>query len=341
MSIDLLKQDIKSRKLKKVYLFFGPEEYLKKYYIETIENMIVNENYKSMNSIKFEGRIELEKLMEAAETLPFFSEKKLVLVKNSGFFKAKSSDAAEKKESTQKAELPYILANLPEYTCVIFYEDDIDRRTKAVDAVKKNGLVVEFPYQKPADLVKWVINIIRSFGKDIDTMTASKLVDNCDQGMNQILNEVNKLMLYTGPKKNISVDDVDRVCVKSIKSRIFDLIDAIAEKKPDKAIKVLDDLVAVKEPIPKILFMIGKHFRQLLEIKHLRDQGLNSDQIASRMGISSYAASKIMRQTGMFTEDKLKRAIEESLRYDIAIKSGNISDRIAVELLITTYSSGV
>lgn len=338
MSIDSLKEDIKTKKFKSLYLFYGPEEYLKKYYLESIENALLQEDLKSLNKIVLEGKITTGTIIDHCETLPVFSDKKLVVVKNSGLFKAKGKGGQDGKGKTAKDDFLDYLANVPDHSCLVFYEEEIDKRMKAVDSVKKKGLIVEFLYQKPTELVKWVSKAFKSNKKDIDPMTASQLVENCEQGMTEILNEINKLVLYTGERTKITGADIEKVCTKSVKSRIFDLTDAISEKNAAKALNLLEDMVILKEPMPKVLFMITRQFRQILEMKLLCGSGMRQDEAAAKIGITPFAAGKIQKQSNGFSVKTLKQAVEECLELDMAIKTGRMDDRIAAELLITRYS---
>lgn len=339
MSMDILKEELKNDKIRNLYLFYGPEEYLKKYYADSVERIALSKDLTGLNRIVIEGKIDTRKIIDASDTLPVFSEKKIVVVKNSGLMKSKktSGGSEETKNKGKQDELLTYLQSVPESTCLIFYETEIDKRIKLVDTIKKNGLLVEFPFQKPAELVKWVIKAFKSSKKEIDSITASQLVENSEQGMNEILNEINKVVSYVGKRTNITVKDVENVCTKSIKSRIYDLTDAIAENNGAEAIKILNDMIILKEPVPKILFMITRQFRQILEIKLLIESGLNYNEAAGRMGITPFIAGKILKQAGRFKIDKLKSALEESLELDLAIKTGRINDRIATELLISKF----
>lgn len=340
MSMDILKDEIKNGKIRNLYLFYGQEEYLKKYYLETIEKKVLNEELKTLNRIVLEGKIDIKRITEACETMPVFSDKKLVIVKNSGLFKSKKkSDDAHGKGKSGNDDLSIYLQNVPDYTCLVFVEEEIDKRMKAADTVKNKGLIAEFDFQKPAELVKWVVKVFKSYKKDIDAAAASQLVEYSEQAMNEILNEINKVVLYMGDRSKVAADDIEKVCTKSIKSRIFDLTDAIAEKNGLKALKLLDDMVNLKEPLPRILFMITRQFRHILEIKLLTGQGLSANEAAARLGITPYAAGKNLKQAGNFTVGKLKEAVERSLEFDVAIKTGRLNDRIAAELLIAEFSS--
>lgn len=341
MSVDILKKHIKNNELKSLYLFYGPEEYLKKYYQGLIEKNLIDEDFRAMNMVVMEGKVEIKKVIDNCDTLPLFSEKKLVIVKNSGLFKSgKKAEGEKAKGKGSNDEFISFLQNVPSHTCLIFIEEEIDKRLKTVDAIKKNGLIVEFSYQKPAELVKWVSKALKSFNKDISTDAASELVNNSEPGMNEILNEINKLVSYSGNREKIGILDVRKVCTKSIKSRIFDLTDAVAEKNRTKAFKILEDMVILKEPMPRILFMITRQLRHVLEMKLLINDGASVNEAASKLGVTPYIAGKISKQSREFDLETLEKSLRESLELDLAVKTGKISDRLAVEMLIVSFSGG-
>ncbi len=340
MSLEMLKDDIKNKKIRKLYLFYGPEEFLKKYYVESLEKILLSEELKALNRVVLEGKQELRKLTDYCETLPVFSDRKMVIVKNSGLFKPKKKEGDTKKARTQGQgdELSAFLQDLPGHVCLIFYEAEADKRLKALEIVKKHGLAVEFDYQKPDELIRWASRKFKASGREIDPDTAAKLVENCEQGMTEILNEIEKLTAYTEGRQRITSEDIEKVCTKSIKSRIFDLTDAIAEKKSSRALGLLNDMIILKEPVPKILFMIARQFRQILQIRLLQEEGCGPGEVASRMGMSPYIAGKILRQASNFSQARLKKAVETCLELDLAVKTGRIDDRSAAELLIIEFS---
>lgn len=337
MSLDILKKQLKEEKLQNLFLFTGQEEYLKKYYTNAISKLIVQEDNKEFNLINLEGKAETETIISNCETLPMFSDKKLVIAKNTGLFKAKKGEASESGEKKSgKDKLASYLENMPEYTCLIFLESDADKRIKLVNTIKKCGLIVEMDYQKPADLVKWVIRVFKSFNKNVDQMAASYIVENSEYSMNELLNEVDKLVNYSGCKSEISMKEVEMVCSKTIKSRIFDLTDAISEGNNSKALALLNDMATLKEPMQKVLFMIIRQIRMVYRIKLLKMQGVREDTAAKQLGLTPFVASKVMSVSRNMDINVLERAMYYSLELDEAIKTGKMTDRIAIELLIAS-----
>lgn len=331
---DELKKDI----IRNLYLFYGEEEYLKEYCLKQIEKSVVDDSTRTLNRIVLEGKIDIEKLIDNCETMPVFSDKKIVIVKNSGLFTSKNKgEEKTEKKGKQHDQLTLFLQSIPSYTYLIFYEEEIDKRIKYVNVINKNGLVVEFSYRKPAELTKWVIKVFKASKKEISMTAASMLVENCEAGMNSLLNEINKIISFMGDDRKVTEEIIDKVCSKSVKGRIFDLTDAIAEKNSAKALELLNDLIVLKEPVPKILFMMTRQLRQILEMKLLINEGLNEKEAASKMNILPFIAGKLYKQAQRFTVDVLKAAINQSLEMDIAIKNGRLDGRIAAELFIAGF----
>ena len=338
MSYNLLRSELKKGDIRNLYMFYGEEEYLKEYCLRYIEESVVNDDTRTLNKIVLEGKPNIEKIIDNCETMPVFADKKIVIVKYSGLFKAKNkSEEKTVKKGKGDDKLALFLENVPSYTYLIFYEEEIDKRIKLVKTINKNGLVVEFSYRKPAELTKWVVKVFKANKKEISVTAASMLVENCEAGMNSLLNEINKVISFMGDERKVTEEIIEKVCTKSVKGRIFDLTDAIAEKNSAKALKLLNDLIVLKEPVPKILFMITRQLRQILEMKLLLNEGLSEKEAASKMNILPFVAGKVSRQARRFTVDVLKAAINQSLEMDIAIKNGRLDGRIAAELFIAGF----
>ncbi len=344
MSEERLKQDIKNRNIGSLYLFYGPEEYLKKNYTSYIETMLLNDDLKLMNKVVLEGKVTPAAIVENCETLPVFSDRRIVIVKNSDLFKSKKKEQTDKKGKQSKQnkhedELANLFQNMPGHVCLIFLEQEVDKRVKYIELIKENGLVVEFDYRRPEELAKWVIKMIRTNGHVTDISTAAQLVEYCEPDMSNLLNEIEKLCAYAGDRSEITMSDVRRVCTRSVKSRIFDLTDAIAIRQCEKALSLLNDMITLKEPMQKIMFMIARQFRQLLQVKLLLNAGAGQSEITTKLKLNPYVSGKIIKQAQRFTTEKLEAAISTSLELDIAIKTGRIKDRAAIELMIADLTA--
>ncbi len=327
--LKMLKDDLKSGNIRSLYLFYGPEEFLKRYYLESIENAILPPSARTLNRHVFEGKIDANRLIDCCETLPVLSERKLVLIKNSDLFSASS-----KADGGKGKELLSYLANVPDYNCLIFYEADVDMRQALARFIEGKGLVVDFPYRKGDELKRWVIKAFRTYGKEVDRIAASWIVENCESGMTEMANEINKASVFAGEKKRVTLEDIEAVCVKSVRVRIFDLIDAISDKSPRRALMILDEMVNAREPIPVIMHMIVRQLRLLLQYKLLLGSGADRNQAVLKLGLKPYGAMKLAKQAEMFSADKLRECLEKSLELDMAVKTGRMDERTAAELLL-------
>lgn len=353
----LLWKQIKNNEIGSLYLFYGLEEYLKRNFTEQIEKTLLTDEFLLLNKVVLEGKTAVSTITDNCQTPPVFSDRKLVIVKNSGLFKGakksvdigkKSSDAGKKVGKTGKEsnsgkktgdELTEFLQSVPEHACLIFIETEIDKRLKIVDLIKTHGLMVEFDNKKPDELTSWVMKRMKDLGHEADPRTAAMIVEYCESGMDDILNEVKKLCSYAGDRIKVTESDVEKVCTKSVKSRVFDLTDAIGAKQTAKALSLLNDMDVLKEPMPKVMYMIARQFRQLVQVKLLTGDGANQAQIASHFKVPPFIAGKLLKQAQRFTMDKLERAITTGLELDLAIKTGQLKDKAAVELMITGLST--
>lgn len=339
MSEALLKKAIKDKEIGSLYLFYGPEEYLKRNYTDYIEANLLSDDFKLLNKVVLEGKASPSAIIDNCETLPVFSDKRMVIVKNSGLFKGKKKAEEADKKGKANDSLAQFLQNVPEHACLIFIETEIDKRIKYVDLIKKNGLIVEFDYRKPEELAAWVIKRVKAGNHEVDLKTAAQLVEYCEPGMDDISNEINKLCAYAGDRQKISLTDIKKVCTKSVKSRVFDLTDAIAAKQCAKALTLLNDMVVLKEPMPKVMYMIARQFRQLLQVKLLSLEGATQAEITSRLKLPPYFSGKILKQAQRFSLEKLESAISTGLELDLAIKTGKMEDKAAIELMIAGMST--
>lgn len=330
MSMEELKAQLKSKELGNLYLLFGEEGYLIRQYLDVLEKIIVQPGFESMNKVVLEGKVEAQAVIDNSETLPVFAEKKLVLVKNSGFFGGKAKSGRDR--------IADYFKSVPKETCLVFVEQEVDKRIAPTKNVAKYGLVAEFSYRKPQELIGWVAQELKSMGRSIDKMAASQLVEYCDAGMTEIRNELEKLVLYTIGRTNVTSQDVEKVCTRSIKSKIFDLTDALSEKNAFKAMSVLEDMIALKEPVPRVIYMITRHLRTLLQAKMMVEDGMRAEDALKKMGMHPFVAMKISKQIGKFNIGLLKSIVEECLNMDVGIKTGQIEDRLAAELIIAKFT---
>lgn len=319
--------DIKESRFKQVYLLYGEEDYLRKQYRDRLTRALADPE-DTMNYHYFEGKdISPEKLIDLAETMPFFAPRRLIVVENSGFFK-----------STQDKLADY-LKELPETTTVLFVEEQVDKRGRLYKACKDTGYAAEFSVQSEETLKRWILGMIQKEGKQITQRALDEFLERTGTDMANISSELEKLFCYTLDKEDIASSDVDAVCIRQINNRIFDMIEKVAAKQQKAALDLYYDLIALKEPPMRILFLITRQFNLLYQTKKLRKTGCDKNAIGSKLSLAPFIASKYMSQAAKFSAEELREALEECVAAEESVKTGKMTDMLAVELLIVKFSS--
>lgn len=319
--------DIKMGQLKNVYLLYGTEDYLKRQYRDKLKHALVEPD-DTMNFSAYEGKdINPKELIDLSETLPFFKEKRMILVENSGFFKNSCDDLAE------------YMSQVPESTCFVFVEEEVDKRSKLFKAASRAGSAVEFETPKEDMLVRWILGRIQREGKKITRSVMQLFLSKTGSDMENIDKELEKLICYTLDKTEISAADVEAICTGQTENKIFEMIDAISARNQKKALDLYYDLLALKEAPMRILFLIARQFQNLLLIKSMSAKGYPAVSIAKTAGMPSFAVQKNLRQAGAFKINQLKDAIEDCGQAEEDVKTGRMADQLAVELLIVKYSA--
>lgn len=102
--------------------------------------------------------------------------------------------------------------------------------------------------------------------------------------------------------------------------------------------ELYNDLLALKEPPMRILFLIARQFNQLMQVKELKSHGYDSGQIAKKLGIAPFIIKNALRQSSYFSLDALTESVKECVELEEAVKTGRINDQLSVELLLIKLS---
>lgn len=322
-----LKEDLRSGNLKRVYLLCGEEDYLKNFYTNTLKSAVLPPG-DTMNLSVYGGKgIDVREVISQADTMPFFADRRLILIEDSGFFKTASPELAD------------YIPRMPQETCMVFVENEVDKRGKLYKAVKNTGRVVEMKRQDERTLMNWVLSTLRKEKKNITSATMELFLSRTGNDMEFIEKELEKLLCYTIGRDVVTSKDVEDVCTVRTENKIFDMINAIAEKKQKKALDLYYDLLALKEPPMRILYLITRQFNLLMQVKALLAQGFDQNGAAEKLKMQSFIVRNYARQARSFTEEELERAVKDCIEAEEAVKTGRMNDVLSVELLIVQYSA--
>ena len=193
-----LNQDIKEKSFKKIYLLYGDEPFLVGSYKKKLREAITGGD--TMNFNYFEGKNpDVREIISLADTMPFFADRRLILVDGSGFFKS------------AQEELAAYLPQMPDTTCLVFAESEVDKRNRLYKRVKELGYAAELNKQDTAQLMQWAAGILGRDGRKVSRPVMEYFLERTGDDMENIRMELEKLVCYTMGRDVITKEDVDAV----------------------------------------------------------------------------------------------------------------------------------
>ncbi len=319
--MNTLKQHIKANSYERFYLLHGNEAYLKRFYKNKLKAGILGD-HDEMNFTYAEGKeIDCNKMIHIAETMPFFSEKRLILMENSGWFKNQSEFADH-------------IRDMPESTYIIFVENEVDKRNRLYKAVKDLGYISELNGLDEKNLKIWVVSLLQRENKKLTDATLMYFLNKVGTNLDNIQSEIDKLISYCYEREVITEEDVKAVCSEQITGKIFQMLDSIASKNQKRALELYYDLLSLREKPMTILYLLNRHINLLMQCKALLAKHISNAEIASKIGVPPFAVTKYAAQARNFSEDALKKSLILGTEIEEQVKTGRLIDQIGVELLI-------
>ncbi len=319
-----INEDIRQQNFKQIYLLYGEERYLRKQYTDRLRKALCAED-DQMNTHIYEGKdISVGEIIDLAETLPFLAERRVIFISNSGLFKSGGEKMAE------------YLAAPNETTFFVFTESEVDKRSKLYKTVQSKGYVSEFSIQDENTLKRWIAGILGKENKRITESTVQFFLTKTGTDMENIQMELEKLICYCMDRDVITNEDVETICTNRITNHIFDMISAIADRQTQTALQLYYDLLALKEPPMRILFLIARQCNMLLQVKEMKARGYDNKAIGSKIGVPPFIAGKYVAQASRFKTSELRKAVQQCVEAEEAVKTGRMNDIMSVEVLIVS-----
>ena len=319
-------EDIKKQEFRQVYLLYGEETYLRDQYRQKLLQALVPDG-DTMNFSRFQGKgLSEGEIIDLAETMPFFAERRVILLENTGFFKNKTEKLAD------------YLSSLPEYLVMIFTEEEVDKRGRMYKAAQKSGRVAEFAAQSQDTLMRWILGILKKEGRKITRADMELFLEKTGNDMGFISQELEKLLTYTMGREVITGEDIEAVCTPQAGSQIFNMVRAVSERKQREALDYYYDLLALKEPPMRILYLLARQFNLIFQVKELLEAGCDQRTIASRTGLAPFVVKNYLPLARKYSSEELQRTVEDFIQTETDVKTGRLNDVLSVELMIVKYS---
>lgn len=334
------------------YIFHGEDEFGQAEELLTLRRRLASGDpaMAELNTNFLDGsRLTLDELVHVCNSVPFLSDRRLVIV--SGLLSRLSQDPKEKggEETGQKRRflenLAAYLPTLPPTTRLVFVEDrtlppshPILKLAKAREK-ERQAFVRLFAKPKDSELPRWIEERVRSQKGSISREAASLLAVLIGGDLRLLEQEIEKLLLYADGQQ-ISTEDVQTLVSRARETKVFDLVDCVGQRQTGKGLQLLYRLFEEGEEPLSLLAMLARQIRILIQVKELRAKGLTEAEITERLGVHPYVVEKGLNQARNFTMAQLEIAHQRIVDTDWSLKTGNMSERLALELLVIDLTAG-
>jgi len=333
-------KEVGAGNVKPVYVCYGPETYLLGQFVDYLESKLIEPDTREFAVSKYDlTETGVGAVIEDAETLPFMVPKKIVIARNAAFFTgAKDTGKAEH-------DLDKLLAYLKspvDYTVIVFIVDaeKLDERKTVVKTLKAADALVPFAALTPEQLQDWARKGAERAGFSFGPGALEQIILYTAGNLQLLSAEMDKIALFLGQGGVATIELIDTLVVRSAEQNVFLLVEEAVKLRIDRALQLLEELLKQKEEPIKIVILIARQFRIMLQVKELSKQGYSQSQIASQIGLHPYAVKIAEGQARAFETDRLAQIIAELADLDFALKSGRIDKTLGLELFLLKLMQG-
>ena len=335
ITFDVLEKEIKSKSIKNSYVFCGGDEELIKEGVATLVKPIVADGFEDLNYIKLDGlTTTIDDIMNAGETLPFMGEKKVVLVYRANFLKDKSDSSGTKLFN----DIKKYLKDVPEHTVLLMYylfsdKRETPKKNKKLMSLDKLTTIVHFDKLKRDRYYNKVESIFREKGKNIGKVELRFFCERVQNNFNIIKREIDKLIDYTNGR-NITKEDIEKLIPANSEDDIFDLVDLISQRKIEKAIDLMDELLFKADQHMLIVTAIENQFKKLFNIKIGMMNGKKVNDFVAELHVPQFVCENLMNLSSKFSLKQLEGLVKLCVKTEGRLKSSSVDKTMELELML-------
>ena len=310
------------------YIFHGDDTHSQK---ETLDELLTRLGDRAMlelNTTRFSGTVNLGRLRQACDSIPFLAKRRIVIVENG---------LAQNDSRAFVDQLIDYLPHLPEFTRLIFLESQplrSNHRLLTFAEKQESGFVRAFVRPEGRALERWVQQKVEKQGGEIEPRAVQLLVSSSGNDLALLTLEIEKLVLYTMGRGPITPEDVAALCPHVAEASIFDLVDALGTRDGKTAATLLQTKLNEGADPFYLFAMIVRQFRLLIQVKELAGNGQRPPAIAGNLKMHSFVAGKIYQQSQHFTLPQLEQVYDHLLQTDVGVKTGKADMVTSLNLLV-------
>ena len=327
-----LNKELKEGVFRRVYLVCGDQAYLRLQNRDRLRTALLGDGDEMNVSVYTGMDVTAREVIDQAQTLPFFADRRVILLENSVFF--------SKKASVESDALAEFIPEIPESASLVFVEEAPDKRKKLYKAIQKHGFVLNCEDVTPQMLGRWTAGLFQKAGLKIDGPALNRFLETVGEDMMNIVSESDKLIGYCLGRDRVTEADIEAVCSPRLRDRVFEMIAAVSRRQKDRALSIYMDLIALRTPSQVILTLLQREFSRLLQVKELQEARASEAEIAKRVGLSPWIVKKsYLPVTRSLEVSRLERSLQLCLQADQDYKSGLIDAGVAAEMTLIRLCS--
>ncbi|OGW41170.1 MAG: DNA polymerase III subunit delta [Nitrospirae bacterium GWD2_57_9] len=318
---------LKQGKLLPVYLFFGQEEFLVQEAVDLIIAKVVEPGGGDFNFNTVYCRdTPASEIVNLCQTLPFMSAKRLVIAKDIDALRSGDLDEL----------LPYLNDPSPSTCLVLISHQERYEKKPVVSAVDAQGAVTRFYSLLDREVPPWIEGKAKGLGLTIERDAALYLLQTIGNDLQKLLNELEKIAIYSKGKRTITYEDTKAVAGDFREYSSFDLAAAVGGKSREKAFQMLTKLLQEGEAPVGLLGSIAWNFRRLLQAKSRQQSGISLDEAIKglRPPVIFHQTAQFKAQLNSYSLDELRRVFDVMLDTDRALKSSGLPGKLILERMI-------
>ena len=314
-----------------VYLFTGPEEYVKREALEALKAKLLPPGLETLNDTTLEG-VTAQQITDAAETMPMMCEKRIVTVRDwVPLMSGKSKNEEQEVEWMQRW-----LEN-PSPSCVlIFYmRESADGKKKLTTFLKKKAVLVDFQPLTDSELSKWCRERLKPYGKKLTPQALNTMTFMAGRELTRLSGELEKLTAYVGDERSeITEEDVRAIVPASLEYNVFELMNHLLNRDMLKAQQTVNSLIQGGQNPIGLLAMLTRQVRQMTHMKCALDAGEPVQRVQDQLKMHPYAAKQTARQCARLSAAWLEGLYDTCVQYDFAVKNGRMRDQDALNAIL-------
>ncbi|WP_424766730.1 DNA polymerase III subunit delta [Paenibacillus sp. sgz302251] len=328
-------KEIKGGRFRPIYVLYGKDRFRLQQFMELVADAMFPNEERELGIVKFDtAETSIDEAVLEAETLPFFVQRKLIIVRDTTVFAAGGKEGGKIEHKPER--LLQYMENPSETSVIVFavHAEKLDERRKLVKTLKERNSLVSFPELDAAQLKQWMIKRAAEQNRSMTAEAADLLLVRAGANMQQLAQEVDKLCLHAGAGGSIDAEQTALLTAATVEEDVFALVDAIAELRIDRAIRLYRELLVRREEPIKIAALIARQLRIMLQIKELEQHHYSPQQMAGQLGLHPYAVKLAAEKSRKFQAARLGKLLAAIAELDYQMKTGAIDKTLGLELYL-------